>query len=182
MVGEIRRLRAELHAGNGARYSAGFLVTRLLAGRIQNLSGAIALQVNERRFAESRDGNTVAVLTVVLNFHFGSGGKRGGAGCVIHHFAHLLQINGIGVADIEIGDSAVGHHVGRCAALHDNALHARFGPHAGAHRVDVIEQMNDRFERIAAGPRSHLVGGRAGERVLHAIDVETAGSEARRRP
>src|SRR5204863_10118274 len=122
---------------------AGRFVALRLAGRLGDPGRAEALHVGEAHFAEGRDGDTVAEIAVVVDLHLRAGGECGGAGGVVDGFAHLRQIDGVGVADVEIGLRAVGDDVGRGAAFGDHALNAGLGAHRRARGVDVVEEVDD---------------------------------------
>ncbi len=96
---------------------------------------------------------------------------------VVHHRPYLLQVRRIGIADVEVGDGAVGYHIRRHTALGDDPLDARFRPERRAKLVDVGEQQPDGGEGITPVPRRHLVRRRATVNEPHAVDVQAAGSE-----
>jgi hypothetical protein len=120
-------LGGEFDAGDGARNRASLFVALRLAVLLLDVRTAVALQVGEADFVERRNGNAVAVLAVVIDLDLGAGGERGGACGVIDELADLGEIDGVRIADVEIGDGAVGDYVGRGAAFGDDALNAGFG-------------------------------------------------------
>jgi len=114
------------------------------------------LHLSELDFGERRDGNAVAQIAVFVDLHLRAGRERGGARRVVHGLAHVGQVYGVGITDIEIGQGAVGHDVRRSSALGDDGVL----------------------------PPAHGViwwAGAPQQGVLDAIDLETAGPESRRR-
>ena len=77
--------------------------------------------------------DAVAVAAVVVDLHLRAGGQRRGPRGVVHELAHLLQVDLVWVADVEVRLRAIGHDVRRRAALGDDALDARLGTHVAAH-------------------------------------------------
>src|SRR5580693_5444336 len=118
----------------------------------------------------------------MLDFDFRSGCQGGGTRGVIHPLRDLSQINSIRIANIKIGGRLVRHNIGRRSSLGDYALDPRFRTDITTYAVDVVEELDDCFERVASIPSGELMSGRAVKRVFHAVDVHAAGAEARRGP
>ncbi len=97
----------------------------------------------------------------MIDFYFGVCGQRCGARCIVHPLRCLLEIHGIRIANPDVGDRLVRHDVRRCATLGDDALDPCFWAQIASDAIDVVEQLDDGFERIAAVPGEQLMRRRA---------------------
>src|SRR6185437_12160059 len=68
--------------------------------------------------------------------------------------------------------------VWRGSAFGNGPFDACLGTHVGANAVDVIEELDDGFEGVAAVPCGEFVRGRAVKRVFHAVDIHAASAKS----
>src|SRR5579872_6527918 len=182
VIGKVRGFSGDFDAWDLAGDAARFFVAFGLAGFGNNAGRAELFHIGEVQFGERSDGNTIALRAIVIDFHVCASGQSGGASGVIHPRGDLIEINGIGVADVKIGGSFVWHNVGRGAAFGDGAFDARLRTHVGANAVDVVEELDDGLEGVSAVPGGQFMRGRTVKCVLHTIDIHATGAESGRGP